>query len=334
MDGRRYDVFLSHASADGEHVDAFLPALRGLGLTVWCSRERPIDVGIDFGAEITDALTVSSRMVLLLSKSSMDSKHVANELRMAEDEGIAVIPIRLDKTPLNSAFKYRLTGLQTPDIAIEPIEKIARRVFKNIRGVDAPEPAKAVPSPAEGVTIVDPPKVVSPPPAPAKKSGNMAFIALAVVALLGGGGAAAFFMTRAPAAPAQPEIVRPVTPVTQPGATPVEEPAAPLPQKSSAADPAKIEACKKTTDYRDFADCFSLARNLWKQRGLTAATDLHVILNNIASTPGPFADSARILKAEILVAQKLERQACTVLNEVTDRDRAAKAQAQLTLSCS
>lgn len=103
----RYDVFLSYSAEDQDMADKVAAAFRENDFKVFLARDtlRP---GTDWVVDIHDALGASGAGVILVSRNSARSHHVAAEefvLRVrARRDGIALVPLIIDGTSLRGRF--------------------------------------------------------------------------------------------------------------------------------------------------------------------------------------------------------------------------------------
>lgn len=98
-------VFLSHSSLDRKIADRLLKALEAEGLNCWVSH-RDIDPGAEWAETIYDAIASSSAMILLFTGNSNESWQVRNELDIATNLKIPIIPVRFDTTPISKSVRY------------------------------------------------------------------------------------------------------------------------------------------------------------------------------------------------------------------------------------
>ena len=89
------DVFISHHSAQYGAAKAVKAALAAAGIRGWLAPDD-VDPGSAFDTQIVDQLKRSDAVVLLLDAQADRSRHVKRELMLADDEGLAVFPVRLE----------------------------------------------------------------------------------------------------------------------------------------------------------------------------------------------------------------------------------------------
>lgn len=89
------DVFISHHSAQYGAAKAAKAALAVAGLRGWLAPDD-VDPGSAFDTQIVAQIKRSDAVVLLLDGEADRSRHVKRELMLADDEGLAVFPVRLE----------------------------------------------------------------------------------------------------------------------------------------------------------------------------------------------------------------------------------------------
>ena len=107
----QFDVFISHSSHDKAVADHICEMLEKNGITCWIA-PRDIRPGQRYAIEIMRGLKSCLAMVLVFSKYSNRSQHVANELDHAFNENKPIIPFLIDETPFNDEFDYYLSRKQ------------------------------------------------------------------------------------------------------------------------------------------------------------------------------------------------------------------------------
>lgn len=106
-------VFISHSSQDKPWVRRLVDDLERHGLSVWLD-ERRMRIGDSIVGEINRALRAADRLIIVLSRHSVASAWVDNELEyalMAEKKrsgGMRILPIRLDDCEIPPLLRGRL----------------------------------------------------------------------------------------------------------------------------------------------------------------------------------------------------------------------------------
>jgi hypothetical protein len=109
-----HDIFISYSRHDKTIVMQFYDRLTELGYSIWIDKDG-IESGDNFPIIITRAIK-KSRCVLFFSSSfSNSSGWVPNEIHLALNKGIPVIPVKLDEADYNEGLELRLSGINFID---------------------------------------------------------------------------------------------------------------------------------------------------------------------------------------------------------------------------
>src|SRR5205807_1718871 len=107
----KYDVFVSHSSEDSAVVLQLEKAFGQLGIRCWIA-PNDISPGDDWNASIVEGISRSRMMVLIYSSRSNQSEHVKNELVLAVDRQMPIIPFKIEDAPLSDFMKLNLSRRQ------------------------------------------------------------------------------------------------------------------------------------------------------------------------------------------------------------------------------
>jgi len=134
------DVFISHSSVDSEAATDLYHRLRAHGLDCWFA---PLSIGSgqDYSEEIVAAVRSSSSMIVLVSKSSLRSKHVRSEVALAAKAGKSIFPVRLVDIEIQGGLEFFLELSQRIDLFStqgDPVENVVRAIKGNhvSQGID------------------------------------------------------------------------------------------------------------------------------------------------------------------------------------------------------
>ena len=117
-------VFISYSSGDKNVADNLCSKLEASGLRVWYA-PRDVDKP-DYATAIVNAISRCTHFALIISKNSLESEHVLNEVNLAFSEirrGLRFYPLKLDQEALGPAFKYYLSRQHWMDASFPPLEK-------------------------------------------------------------------------------------------------------------------------------------------------------------------------------------------------------------------
>lgn len=100
-------IFISFANQDSATANRLCSVLEEKGRECWIA-PRDIIPGQDYAGLITRAVREADAFILILSKSSYRSAHVLNELSLAFDQRLNIIPYSIDSSKMEDAFSYYL----------------------------------------------------------------------------------------------------------------------------------------------------------------------------------------------------------------------------------
>ena len=132
-----HEVFISYSSKDKAVADAVCHVLEQHNMQCWIA-PRDVQPGARYAAEIVNGIKNCKVMVLVYSKESNQSDHVANEVDRAFNGGKTIIPFLVDDTPMNDEFDYYLSRkhwlVAYPHYA-DQLENLAHAVA-NVLGIE------------------------------------------------------------------------------------------------------------------------------------------------------------------------------------------------------
>jgi hypothetical protein len=85
-------VFLSHSNADKAHVDVVARQIAALGITVYLAEDNP-QPGTVLADKVRAAIHRSKAFVVLITTTSINSAYVMQEVGIAKEHGVPIIPI-------------------------------------------------------------------------------------------------------------------------------------------------------------------------------------------------------------------------------------------------
>ena len=101
-------IFISYAHLDAEIVFPEIKKFHDEGYPVWY--DQGLTPGQEWDDEIALALMDCSLLVVFISKNSMASNNVQDEIKLALNEKIDIVPIYFEETPLPPGLKLRLSS--------------------------------------------------------------------------------------------------------------------------------------------------------------------------------------------------------------------------------
>jgi TolB-like protein/DNA-binding winged helix-turn-helix (wHTH) protein/Tfp pilus assembly protein PilF len=103
-------VFICYSHMDSRSVFPEIEWLAEQGVKVWY--DRGISAGANWRSAIGDSLLAAAHVLYFVSENSLASSHCNNEVNLAIDEGVPVIPIFLESVELTSDLKVGLNRIQ------------------------------------------------------------------------------------------------------------------------------------------------------------------------------------------------------------------------------
>ena len=108
-------IFISYSRRDSELVTRLYEDIQAQGLAVWMDRNA-IEAGTLWRSSIVAGIEECRVFLLVVSAASQQSRNVAKELALAESNGKPILPVLIDKTPIQADFGYCLAGIQFVDM--------------------------------------------------------------------------------------------------------------------------------------------------------------------------------------------------------------------------
>ena len=198
-----HDVFISYSSKDKPTADAVCAVLEAKGIRCWIA-PRDIPFGADWTESIVNALEACKIMVLIFSQHANDSIQIKREVNLAVDNGVTVIPLRVEDIMPSKSLKFSITITHWLDAFPPPLENHLDLLAKSIRGhlsaaaiaqggsgtessgVASPVISHAEPSalaafslpPTPPPQAYQPPYAQAPPPPPQRNAGILVLMAI------------------------------------------------------------------------------------------------------------------------------------------------------------
>lgn len=117
-----YTAFISYSSQDRNIADNLCNKLESRGIKVWYA---PRNVHGSYAAAIMKGISEATHFIVILSKNSLSSQHVLNEIDNAHARlpDLRFKPLRLDDIELTPEFSYYLSRQHWMDAFLPPIEE-------------------------------------------------------------------------------------------------------------------------------------------------------------------------------------------------------------------
>lgn len=136
-------IFISYEKHDHEVAGSLCAYLEQNGYACWIA-PRDIVAGEDYAGEIIRGVKSSGALVLVCSGFTKDSGHVLNEVSIAFDQKIQIIPYSIDDAGLGDSMDYYLAAIHRI-ISTGDREKDFRTIIEtleNCRGASVPKAGK------------------------------------------------------------------------------------------------------------------------------------------------------------------------------------------------
>ncbi|MGO4872527.1 MAG: toll/interleukin-1 receptor domain-containing protein [Roseiarcus sp.] len=127
-----FDVFISYANADKTTADAVCATLEASGIRCWIA-PRDIMPGADWSGAIVDALGRCRLLVLVFSANANESVQIRNEVVQAVNNGLAIVPFRIEATIPSKSLAYFMGGVHWLDALTPPLEAHIQTLATTVR---------------------------------------------------------------------------------------------------------------------------------------------------------------------------------------------------------
>ena len=101
-------AFVSYSHSNSEKVHDLIEKMQNRGVNIWFDGDIP--GGAEWDQEIGKRLLDSHKVILFLSQTAILSRNVRNEIRMAQNHGIPIIPVYLEDVSLSPGAELQLSG--------------------------------------------------------------------------------------------------------------------------------------------------------------------------------------------------------------------------------
>ena len=102
---KKYDIFISHSSADAKVAADIVNFLEEQGIKCWIS-SRDIPHGANWPNEISKGIESCKIFLLVLSSNSNDSRHVEREIVLADEAHLEFMPFVTEDITPNHSIRY------------------------------------------------------------------------------------------------------------------------------------------------------------------------------------------------------------------------------------
>ena len=127
-----HTCFISYSHKDSNIAIAIQNILESNDIKCWIDFRDAVS-GIDYAASIVHAIKNAKFFVLVLSKNSIESQHVLNEINSAVNAGLTIIPFKVDGSTLNESLEYYLGRTHWLDALTPPLDAHINHLVKRIK---------------------------------------------------------------------------------------------------------------------------------------------------------------------------------------------------------
>ena len=116
-----HDVMISYSHKDQQYADMIVGILEQNEIKCWIDY-RDATPGVNYAGSIVRAIKGATFVVLILSDNSIASAQVLNEVNSAVNNGVTIIPFKIDAAELNDNLEYYLSKTHWLDAITPPME--------------------------------------------------------------------------------------------------------------------------------------------------------------------------------------------------------------------
>jgi hypothetical protein len=211
------DVFISYSHHDKAAADAACAMLESSGVRAWIA-PRDVRPGVEYGAEIVEAMERCRVLVLIFSESANHSGQILREVERAVSKGIPIVPVRIEEVLPTKSMEYFLGTIHWLEALTPPLEQHLRQLVDIVGAILARDGGGALGGNKEFVR--------APASAVPRRAGEkgvqrtvlFGLFAAGVIALVSG---VTVYLTQTPGGSSQPPAVSLPPVLTQP-VTPIE----------------------------------------------------------------------------------------------------------------
>jgi hypothetical protein len=116
-----HDVFISYSTKDKTIADAVCAKLEESKIRAWIAL-RDVPAGTNFAESIINAIDACKVFILIWSANTNTSEHILTELNQSFDQGITIIPFRIQDVQPTSAMRYYIGRTHWLDALTPPLE--------------------------------------------------------------------------------------------------------------------------------------------------------------------------------------------------------------------
>ena len=131
---REFDVFISYSTNDKLIANNIVSYLENNNIKCWIA-PRNITPGLSWADAIVKGIDSSKILVLIFSSNVLNSDFVKNELNLASDKKIPIIPFRIENIMPKDDFKFYLSRTHWLDAFDYDINTHTQELIKTIKNL-------------------------------------------------------------------------------------------------------------------------------------------------------------------------------------------------------
>ena len=134
-------VFISYSRKDSERVDELVEKTEDAGFEIWIDRED-IRGGRMWDNTIGKALISAAVVLLVLSRNSVKSDNVQNEVALAIERKVPIVPVAIEDVDIPDGLSLHLVRIQRIDLERDGFESVVAALgeYINVRKTSRVEP--------------------------------------------------------------------------------------------------------------------------------------------------------------------------------------------------
>ncbi|WP_102264421.1 toll/interleukin-1 receptor domain-containing protein [Mesobacillus jeotgali] len=127
--GKEHEVYISYSSEDSAIAQSISLYLENNQIKCWKS---PDDMGV--GEVNKSAIENSNVFIVLISNHSIHSEHVKNEIQLAVNKNLSLLPVRLEEVTLPEEIKFYLHHFQLFN-ALDETNNVYEQLVKGVKNL-------------------------------------------------------------------------------------------------------------------------------------------------------------------------------------------------------
>ena len=127
-----HEVFISYANADRSVADSLVERIEETGVRCWIAPRDEVP-GLRYGDVIDEAVEQATVVIVLFSRSALESEWVNREVELAAALHKTIVPVRVDDVALRGQMRLLLNNLHWIDLHADRAQGIRQVVASVLR---------------------------------------------------------------------------------------------------------------------------------------------------------------------------------------------------------